>query len=119
MNTNDTLLIRIIERDLQTKGIADYRLKDEVATSPSQIKVGANEMIYTYHILIKSAWSFKTTLQSSTQKVTYEARNMLSAYGAYQSVLISSHLSTVSIEQSTTKPSSFFIRYVRVIFNRK
>ena len=117
MNAKDTLLIHMVTKDLQSKSITDYQLKDEIVSNPKQIKVGANEMIYTYYILIKSAWNFKTVLKSSTQNIVYDARNMFST-GGYQSNLITAHLSTVHIQQlGVAIPSLLFISYIRVIFN--
>ena len=46
MITNDNILTLMIEKDMLSKKVVNYQIKDEVVSNPKEIKVGANEVVY-------------------------------------------------------------------------
>jgi len=126
MNANDTLLVEMIKQDMQSKGISDHYLVDELVENPQQIKVGANEAVYVYYFSTRQKDVFKLELVSGTTKVVYTEKNTRfylwgkvvvsgTPFNHFESSLISRHWSNVKVS-FTGDPISFFLRYVKVKF---
>jgi hypothetical protein len=110
----------MIEKDMLSKKVVNYQLKDEVVTNPKEIKVGANEVVYICYCLIESTDDFKIQLESGTDLITYHEKNttkqLLSSITAYHSSQITSHWSNIKIKSKVSQ--YFFLRYIRITLQK-
>ncbi len=118
MNTNDTLLVKMIAQDMQHKGISEknyHILEDKMVENPGQIPVKSNEAIYTCYFQHLTNTPFTVQLISGTAAVNYTNNNTrLNNTANYESSIITRHWSTININSQTLEP--FIVRYVKVLF---
>ena len=112
MNTNDTLLVKMIEQDMKSKGVENYLLFDGVLINPKSIELKANEVIYLHYIKVRAELDFTIQLVSGTNTAFYTRRNTNSDG---ESNLISSHWNNVKLKFSEKEIESFFVRFIKVV----
>ena len=112
MTTNDNILTLMIEKDMLSRNVIGYQIKDEILTDPKRIKVGANEVVYVCYCSVHTTGDFRLKLASGTDVVTYHPKNMSLIEKVYQSSQITSHWSNVSV--IPTKARDYFIRIIRI-----
>ena len=116
MTTNDNILTLMIEKDMLSRKVVSYQIKDEVITNPKQIKVGANEVVYVCYCQVETSGDFKLKLESGTDVVTYHPKNTIQQGAAYHSSQITSHWSNIKIISKST--IDYFIRFIRVTLHK-
>lgn len=112
MITNDNILTLMIEKDMLSRKVIGYQIKDEILTDPKRIKVGANEVVYVCYCSIASTGDFRLKLESGTDVITYHPKNTMTVEGSYHSSQITSHWSNVRV--TSFKTSDYFIRIIRI-----
>ena len=113
MNTNDTLLIKMIEMDMQNKAISMYLLSDEMLINPDQIKVGANEVLYVYLVGVIAQFEFNVWLTSATSVIQLTPLNTESNI----STQITNHLGNITIKKANPETKTY-VRFIRVTMNK-
>ncbi len=111
------LLTLKIQNELSHRGITDYHIVDESATSPASIAVSANEVVFVHNFHLSGRSAFSINLNSATKVVNYNERNCHKSGGEFIDFVndtISTHWGTVTVESNADVP--FLIQYVRVIF---
>lgn len=112
MTTNDNILTLMIQKDMLSRNVIGYEIKDEILTDPKRIKVGANEVVYVCYCSVHSTGDFSLKLESGTDVVTYHPKNMSLIESVYQSSQITSHWSNVRVIPN--KANDYFIRVIRI-----
>ena len=132
MNTNDALLVKMIEKDMLQKGIAEQQyhvVKDEIITSPKSIEVKTNEVVYVCYFFLRSSVqdSFSLSLSSAGSLVSYKPTTTVNATKmvgidtqfTYESPVISAHWTRVEVTSTAPVDAVFFIRYLKLAFTAK
>jgi len=112
MTTNDNILTLMIQKDMLSKKVIGYQIKDEILTDPKHIKVGANEVVYVCYCSIQSTGDFRLKLASGTDVVSYHKNNTMLIGSSYYSSQITSHWSNIKIIPN--KSGDYFIRIIRI-----
>jgi len=120
MITNDHILTLMIEKDMLSKKVVNYQIKDEVVTNPKEIKVGANEVVYICYCYVEGREKFFVNLESGTDLVAYQPQNMtkreLSKFIVFESSQITTHWSNIKIKAKVSQ--FYFIRYLRITIQK-
>lgn len=120
MITNDHILNQMIVKDMLSRKVINYQIKDEVVTDPKQIKVGANEVVYVCYCYVETSGDFKLKVESGTDVVIYHPKNTvkqeLTQGIAYHSSQITSHWSNLKIKTNLT--GYYYIRYIRITISK-
>jgi hypothetical protein len=130
MKIDDNLLIKMIEKDMLQKGIAekDYHIMgDYVVEKPTQIEVKSNEVIYLCYFSANTftELAFDIRYQSAAAVAHYTPKNtkVTEVYGigssyTYESSAISGHWSTITLNTPYhIYLEEVYLRYVKVVFN--
>ena len=110
--SKDNLLYRLIELDLKTKGKTICHISDELVNEPTEIEVGANEVVYTYLFHTNTADEFSLDMISPTEVINYNFNNVQNG----SNTLIKSHWGKIKFSGATLLPN-FTIQYVRIKFS--
>jgi hypothetical protein len=102
----------MIQKDMLSRKVIGYQIKDEVLTDPKRIKVGANEVVYVCYCSIEPSGDFILKLASGTDVVTYHSKNTVLIENSNYSSQITSHWSNIHIVPSKIK--NYFIRIIRI-----
>jgi len=120
MNISDTLLIKMIEKDMLTRGIAEQNYvitEDRVLENPTQITVRGNEIIYVCYFSTNTPNGFTIRVVSGLSQAIYTPNTTkINHTGNFESSVITTHNSTIFFNNLQNSP--FFIRYVKVTFNQ-
>ena len=122
MIINDNILALMIAKDMASKKVEYYLLKDEVVTNPKTIKVGANEVVYVCYCYARltTPRQFSIRVSSGTDVVDYHRENTvkeeLSAETIHYSSRITTHWSNINIEAEQT--DDYYIRYIRITIKK-
>ena len=121
MIINDNILTLMIAKDMLSKNVENYQIKDEVVTNSEKIKVGANEVVYVCYCSVESPTDFSLQITSGTDVVNYHSKNTikqeLTAGVVYHSSQITSHWSSIKIHAKQT--GDYYIRYIRITIQKK
>jgi len=121
MKINDHILMRMIDKDMQSKKANNYHIKDEVVVNPKVIKVGANEVVYVCYCYAESKGGFNLNLESGTDLIGYHEKNTikqkLTPNTAYHSSQITAHWSSIKIKAKVS--AYYFIRYIRITLQKQ
>lgn len=121
MITNDHILTLMIEKDMLSKKVVNYQIKDEIVVNPKEIKVGANEVVYVCYCYVENSGDFLLKLESGTDLVSYHPKNTtkqeLTQHIAYHSSQITAHWSSIKIKARVS--NYYFIRYIRITLQKQ
>lgn len=119
MNISDTLLVKMIEKDMLIRGISEQNYvitEDRVLENPTQIGVESNQAVYVCSFLTTTPNGFAIRVISGTSGTIYTPQTTKANHvGSFESSVITPHFGTVAIQNNQSTP--FYIRYVRVTFN--
>jgi ribosomal protein L19 len=106
----------MIQKDMLSRKVIGYELKDEILTSPKQIKVGANEVVYVCYCSVETIKGFILKIESGTDVTTYHNKNTvqqrISKGFAFHSSQITSHWSNIKVTPRGTK--HYYLRFIRI-----
>lgn len=118
MNISDTLLVKMIEKDMLNRDIAEISYiisEDKVVEKPTQISVRSNELVYLCYFSINTLTGFSVEVVSGLSQVTYTPNTTkINQVSSFESSVITTHNSTITFNNLQDSP--FFIRYVKVVF---
>jgi len=109
--SKDSLLYRLIELDLKTKGKSICHISDEMVQNPKEIEVGANEVVYTYNFMASLTYPFNVSILSPTEKINFTHFNVIGG----SNDLIKAHWGKIKIDV-IANPQYFYIQYLRIKF---
>lgn len=120
MNISDTLLVKMIEKDMLSRFVAENGFvitEDKVLHNPTEIQVESNQAVYICYFRMHTVNPFLVAIKSGTSEVLYtpDTTNKHEVCH-YESSVITSHFSRIGFDKSTT--DSFLVRYVKVTFER-
>ena len=125
MNINDALLVKMIEKDMLARGVAEQNyaiVDDRIAVSPTQIVLASNQAVYACSFLTTTPNDFAIRVLSGTSAANYTPQTTkVNPDGSFESQIITPHFSTIHIQNITPNPRlepiPFFLRYIRIVYN--